>query len=130
MQNQDLEKILYKFKIKSYSNFKEDLFQSRNELKIIIIDEYKEGERNKYFFVCFDHSLFIFSPNQEENSSFPSNFISIHKDSTIYFLKDNKKEDCKFNNFLKEISNFSKQFSITNTEYQSVFDKIKNSILD
>lgn len=56
MQNQDLEKILYKFKIKSYSNFKEDLFQSRNESKIIIIDEYKEGEINKYFFVCFDHS--------------------------------------------------------------------------
>lgn len=126
IRNKNLKKILSKFEIKFYQNLNEipkEIFMHKEDPKVIIIDEYEEEFKNKYFIICFDYKVIIFqikSKDEPETSNLNDIFRNI-KDYKQYFIGKYK------NNLLNEISEedfiFSREIQKFSIECTIEFEK-------
>lgn len=107
------------------NQIEKNILQLQNNSKIIIIDEYQEGE-NIYYIVCFDYNLIICNQAQE------SNLLLKHNDSKHYFLKNQllfgSNSFLADSIFMHEIKNFSSKFQIINREFIAFWKSIVNCI--
>ncbi|KAK8837097.1 hypothetical protein M9Y10_037150 [Tritrichomonas musculus] len=125
VKNQYLQEILYKFNFYYYddSNEQEENYpEFQKESSIIVIDEC-EVYKSKYSIICLNYKLMIIKENIKSETHFINDFISKHNKSEIFYLKDGNQE------FLDEISTFSKHFQIDNNEFRSLFNLIIRCII-
>lgn len=89
-KNEYLQNTFYKFDFIFFQDniqFDDQISKFTNQAKIIIIDEYQEGNSSKYFFICFDYQLIIVKQFPDSDLLFLSKFIASQYDSEIYYLK-------------------------------------------
>lgn len=117
--NQYLEVLFYQFSfcfIKNKTQLYDEILRLPNKLKIIVIDEYKEGSKS-YLFICFDFNMLILNVDQNSIISFLNEFVLKFDNNEIYFLQDNpiaKKNSNKIEDqyFSYELYNFSNEFMV------------------
>ncbi|KAK8876675.1 positive regulation of sphingomyelin catabolic process [Tritrichomonas musculus] len=125
VKNQYLQEILYKFNFYYYddNNEQEEKYpEFQKESNVIVIDEC-EVYKSKYSIICFNYKLIIIKENIKSETHFINDFISKQNESEIFYLKDGNQE------FLDEISTFSKHFQIDNNEFRSLFNLIIRCII-
>ena len=128
--NNEFQIILDKFNFHYFEdNLNEEILTRLKNAKIIIIDEYNESDQQKYYFICFDYTFIIIKQNHNFKAKIN---LSKHGKCQKYFLKNDflspdgsEKGKRNLNN---EISYFSKQFQIENTNFQSIWSLISRSI--
>lgn len=132
-KNEYLQNTFYKFDFIFFQDniqFDDQISKFTNQAKIIIIDEYQEGNSSKYFFFCFDYQLIIVKQFPDSDLSFLSKFIANQYDSEIYYLKNNPQPAMNVKSvdtiFIFEINNFSEKFPLLMRKVITLIMKIFN----